>query len=255
MKEALPAKPVISPDETGWRVGGVSSWLWVFEAVDMIVYGITPGRGFEDATEILPATYDGKLARDGWAIYRKFADAVHQTCNAHLLRRCSEILETARAGAARIPRAVQSLLRRGLDLRDRRDRGELSQHGLRTLVGRLVADAERLLAWKPTNEENRKLLNHIRGEHERGALFAYLEHPDLPATNHRAEQAIRPAVVNRKVCGGNRTWNGASAQERIMSVLFTANRNGLDPLALFTRALQATEPIVLPLPGLAQRNA
>ena len=39
-----------------------------------------------------------------------------------------------------------------------------------------------------------------------------------------------------------------------MSVLLTANRKGLDPLAHFTRALQATEPIALPLPGLAQRD-
>ena len=134
MKEALPTKPVISPDETGWRVGGVSSWLWVFEAVDMIVYGITPGRSFEDATEILPSNYSGKIARDGWAVYPKFTEATHQTCNAHLLRRCSEILETARAGSAHVPRAVQALLRRGLELRDRRDRGEVSGHGLRSLV-------------------------------------------------------------------------------------------------------------------------
>jgi len=87
-------------------------------------------------------------------------------------------------------------------------------------------------------------------EHEIGALFAFLAHTDLPATNHRAEQAIRPAVVNRKVSGGNRTWNGAFAQERIMSVLFTARRQGLDLLDLFTQALQATEPIVLPIRGL-----
>ena len=250
MKEVLPTRPVISPDETGWRVGGISSWLWVFEAVDLIVYGIMPGRGFEDATEILPANYGGKLARDGWSVYRKYEAATHQTCIAHLLRRCSEIMEVAKAGAARVPRAVQRLLRRGLNLRDRRDRGEISAKGLRVQVGKLTAAAERLLRWRPTDEENRKLLGHVRGEHERGALFAFLEHPDLPATNHRAEQAIRPAVVNRKVCGGNRTWNGAFAQERLMSVLSTARRQGLDVLDLFAQALQATEPIVLPIRGL-----
>jgi transposase len=250
MKEALPNKPVISPDETGWRVGGISSWLWVFEAVDLIVYGIMPGRSFEDATEILPANYAGKLARDGWAPYRSFAQAVHQTCLGHLLRRCSELLEVAVAGAARVPRAVQRLLRRALQLRDRRDRGEIKEHGFAVVRGKIVAAMERLLRWKPTNDENRKLLAHLGREHEIGALFAFLAHADLPATNHRAEQAIRPAVVNRKVSGGNRTWNGAFAQERIMSVLFTARRQGLDVLDLFRQALQATEPIVLPLRGL-----
>jgi transposase len=115
MKAALPSKPIISPDETGWRVGGISTWLWVFEAVDLLVYGIMPGRSFDDATEILPATYAGKLARDGWSIYPKYDKAIHQTCLTHLLRRCSEILDVAKAGAARVPRAVQRLLRRGLD--------------------------------------------------------------------------------------------------------------------------------------------
>jgi transposase len=35
--------------------------------------------------------------------------------------------------------------------------------------------------------------------------FWFLIDPTIAATNHRAEQAIRPAVVNRKVWGGNRT--------------------------------------------------
>ncbi len=164
MKEALPSKPVISPDETGWRVGGASSWLWVFEAVDLIVYGILPGRSFEDATEILPANYGGKLARDGWSVYPKFDKATHQSCLAHLLRRCSELLEVARAGAARVPRAVQRLLRAALQLRDRRDRGEITKHGLRSLSGKLIKQTEALLGCNPTNDENRKLLNHLRNE-------------------------------------------------------------------------------------------
>ena len=40
-----------------------------------------------------------------------------------------------------------------------------------------------------------------------------------------------------------------------MSVLFTAIRQGLDPLDFFTRGLQATEPIVLPLRGVAHGEA
>ena len=46
----------------------------------------------------------------------------------------------------------------------------------------------------------------------------------IDATNHKAEQAIRPAVVNRKVWGGNRTQAGATAQAILMSVIFTAHR-------------------------------
>ena len=38
----------------------------------------------------------------------------------------------------------------------------------------------------------------------------------------RNQQAIRPAVVTRKVCGGNRTPSGAATQQTLASVLRTA---------------------------------
>ena len=41
-------------------------------------------------------------------------------------------------------------------------------------------------------------------------MFLFLR--EIDATNWRAEQAIRPAVVIRKVCGGNRTRKGADTQ-------------------------------------------
>ena len=46
------------------------------------------------------------------------------------------------------------------------------------------------------------------------AIFSFLVDPDLDATNWRAEQALRPAVITRNVCGGgNRTWRGADTQQ------------------------------------------
>ena len=59
--------PVVTPDETGWRVGAARHWLWVFATPDTTVYAICPGRGFDDAVTILGADFDGVLVRDGWA--------------------------------------------------------------------------------------------------------------------------------------------------------------------------------------------
>ena len=47
------------------------------------------------------------------------------------------------------------------------------------------------------------------------AIFTFLWDPSVDATNWRAEQAIRPAVVTRKVCGGNRTRKGADTQQKL----------------------------------------
>jgi transposase len=69
--------------------------------------------------------------------------------------------------------------------------------------------------------------------------FTFLSHPEVEATNWEAEQAIRPAVVNRKVWGGNRTWVGAHTQEVLMSVLGTCKRIGRSGLDFVSQTLRA----------------
>jgi transposase len=74
----------------------------------------------------------------------------------------------------------------------------------------------------------------------------------VPATNWMADQALRSAVVNRKVWGGNRTWNGARHQERLMTVLRTARhqqRNPVTVLADLIRTPGSVAPLLLPAPG------
>jgi hypothetical protein len=51
----------------------------------VVVYRIAAGRGFHDAAVVLGADYAGVLERDGWAPYRQFAKASHQTCFVALL--------------------------------------------------------------------------------------------------------------------------------------------------------------------------
>ena len=46
----------------------------------------------------------------------------------------------------------------------------------------------------------------------------------VDATNWRAEHAIRPAVVTRKVGGGDRTRHGADTQQVLASVVRTAHQ-------------------------------
>ena len=75
--------PVVTPDETGWRVGAMRHWLWVFATPRTTVYAIRSGRGFDDAATVLGTDFAGVLVRDGWAPYRRFTDALHQTCVAH----------------------------------------------------------------------------------------------------------------------------------------------------------------------------
>ena len=239
---AVQRSPVVAPDETGWKVGGRLWWLWVFVTRTVTVYAIQPGRGYPQAAAVLGPDYRGVLVRDGWAPYRKLTQATHQTCLAHLLRRTHLLLETAQRGAARFPHAVRRLLLRAFGLRDRRDAGTLTGHGLRVALGRLNAATDRVLAGRIVHPPNRRLRQHLQTE--RAALFTCVVRPDVAATNWQAEQAIRPAVVTRKVCGGNRTPHGATTQQVLASVLRTAHQQQRDPLPLLVALQRSPHPVV-----------
>ena len=85
------------------------------------VYAIRPGRGFDDAVTVPGDDFDGVLVRDGWVVYRCFDTARHQSCLAHLLRRCREIQDDhpAARGLAMCKWSLQD----ALELRDRRTPG------------------------------------------------------------------------------------------------------------------------------------
>jgi transposase len=231
--------PVVYPDESGWRIGGRSAWLWAFTNRRETVYSIERGRGFAEASSVLGKDYAGTLVADGWAPYRRFKAATHQTCLAHLLRRCSEMLETAQGGAARFPRQVKEILLAALAVRDRRQAEEISPHGARVAKGRLAARMDRLLASHFTHAGNARLAKHLR--RNQNALFVFLGREDVEATNWPAEQAIRPAVVNRKSCGGNRTRRGATAQATLMSLLRTCQQRDINSLSALTTILCSAE--------------
>lgn len=232
---------VVYPDETSWRVNGRLRWLWDFVCASATLYTIRDSRGYDVIEQILGAGYAGVLGHDGWSPYDRLKFAEHQTCNDHLLRRCRELLEVATGRAGWFPRELQALLRAGLALRDRRDEGIISGHGLAVSRGRLEARLDRLLyqTWL-TNPDNVRLANHL--DAHRHQVFTYLWIPGVEATNWPAEQELGPAVVTRKISAGNRSDQGAQAQEVLISVLRTCARQRRDPLRLLVKLQQAATP-------------
>ena len=214
------SSPKVVPDETGWNINGILHWLHVFATPSAVLYLIRPGRGFEVSAEALGADYAGQLIHDGWRPYMQFTLAIHQTCLAHILRRCGNLIESLPPGAAKFPKAVKELIGIGLELRDKRERKEIGAAEAAEGGRALERELDALSRNKKLNPQNQTFAKFIR--QNLTAFFAFLLHAGMDATNSRAERMIRPMVVNRKVCGGNRTSNGAWAQEVIGTVLFTA---------------------------------
>ena len=184
------------------------------------------------------------MIHDGWSVYDRFQRAFHQQCLGHLQRRCRELLETAVRGAVQLPRRLLTLCDAAFALR-RQGRGhrlpadDLAEAGLA-----LACRLEETVSGRFTYEPNRRLADHV----VRHALnwFWFLIDPTIDATNWRAEQAIRPAVVNRKVWGGNRTGRGAWAQGVLTSLLVTLRQRSHPALAWISTARRSLLPLPLP---------
>jgi transposase len=226
---------IVYPDETGWKIAGRLQWLWVFVTPTATLCVIRPSRGHEVPEAVLGADYDGRMIHDGWSPYDFFKKATHQQCLEHLLRRAEELLERATRGAVRFPRKVQEFLSEALALRDRRDEGVISPHGLAVARGRLEKRLDRLLEGNLSHHGNRKFQKHLAGHREE--ILTFLYEPDIEATNWPAEQAVRPLVVNRKVFGGNRTPAGGHAQEILGSVFATLAKRALDTLSFLSHII------------------
>jgi transposase len=227
--------PQVSPDETSWHVAGLMHWLWAFATARTTVYAIHARRGFESAARVLGADFRGTLVRDGWAAYRSFDAAEHQTCLAHLLRRCHELL--AEHPRSRFVADVRAIL---LTILAVRADPTWSAFGRIALCAQLRAVlADRLTRPSPVPEIARF---HRHLGREAHALWPCLLDPTIDATNWRAEQALRPAVVTRKVCGGNRSARGAHTQEILASVVRTSVQRQINPHEVLAALLHARTP-------------
>ena len=243
LQKALRQSPVVWLDDTGWRVGAHPQNLRVLLSQQVTVYVIEAHRGYAEAAAILGEDYAGFLLHDGARCFYGFAQAFHQSCLEHLIRRCREMIQIASPAAAQFPLAVKTLLQQGLRLRDRHEAGSVSAHGLAVATGRLESQLDGLLDRHFRCPANQRLAKHLR--HEQPHLFTFLRCPGLDATNNFAERAIRLMALVRKTWGGNRTANGARTHQILASVLRTCWQQGKHAFAELVNLLRSPRPMLL----------
>ncbi len=235
----------LAVDETGWRLGGQPAWLHVWVSEPATCYAVDRRRSADVLEEVIGLDGDGVLSHDGFASYDRFTGALHQQCVAHLLRRAREMLEAATRGAVRFPRQVLDLFTGAVHVRNQFLAGRVAEAEWECARDTYELRLLPLLSGRRVGA-NQTLANHIRNHF--ASWFTFLTDASVPATNWEAEQAIRPAVVNRKVWGGNRTEAGAKAQEVLSSVLQTCKRQGQAALDFVSQTLRAFGNRLLPMP-------
>ena len=80
---------------------------------------------------------------------------------------------------------------------------------------------------------------------DRGNLLRFLDDPSIEPTNNRAERALRPAVIARKVSHCSKTARGADAFSAFTSIITTLARNGDQYLVEGLRQVFTAAPVAV----------
>jgi len=238
--EVLRESTVVHADETGWRIGTLSAWLWVFTNQETTVYTIRRSRGHEVVLDILGAEFAGILNTDCFLAYdaKALNDWLKQKCVGHLLRNLSEIEASKTRGAVRFARNVTQLLKDALQLKA--GKADLppavfveQAAALEERLDKLCHERRRF-----TDPDNARFAKRLRKHRDHLLRFLYVD--ELDATNNLAERQLRPGVITRKTTGCNRTDEGAETHAILSSVLTTCHQRNIPILDFLTELQRAT---------------
>jgi transposase len=231
LRARVPAAAPVHTDDTGWRVGGEPAHLMAFETAAVAVYQIRERHRNEEVREVIPADYAGVLVTDRGRSYDalELAGVRQQKCLAHIQRALREVLAQQHGKARAFGRQLKGLFRQAIDL------WHAYHQGQRT---RFAAQAQRLkdalthhLRDRPLKDpNNQRLLNELGWHNDRGNLLRFLDDPRIEPTNNRAERALRPAVIARKVSQCSKTPRGAQAFAAFTSVVRTLAKTGAESI-------------------------
>ena len=233
-------------DETGWYVDG-RAWLWVVCNRLGTVFHVAQRRTRQVA-EALLADFDGVLISDCLNIYDAWKGP-QQKCYAHHLRYLRECMDV-RPNSLILPQLRQLLLD-ALDLGRQNQAGNLSPPVYEQRREELDQRADKLLRVKKGKRKKLVVVHPPHGDYgslerksilrlarQRDHLFTFLDEPQVDATNNFAERQLRPAVIQRKLSCGNRTWRGADTWQTLKSLLVSDDDAERDFGARLQRALQ-----------------
>src|SRR5262247_1928007 len=222
LRAAVPKAPAVHTDDTGWRVGGTPAHLMAFETAAATVYQIRPRHRHQEVPEVIPADDAGVMVTDRGRSYeaQAFDRVDQQKCLAHILRSISQVVETKTGRARDFGEQLKALLPEALALWHAHHDGGVTEVKVEAeaLQAELTYSLRDRRLQDPDNQRRR---NELGWHHDRGHLRRFLADPWIAPTNNRAERALRPVVIARKVSHGSKNDQGAHAFAAFTSVVRT----------------------------------
>ena len=216
--QAIRDAPSRHMDSTSWSVNGDPYNLWTFLTKSEAIFHISKGNGHEVPMEVLK-DHEGTDVHDRHSAFETLAKVTgndQQYCWSHIICDAKELEDFYGYEGSRIKRSLQTVF------------GEakaFNGHGTTDDIERLYHKLVFLLDSDYEHRRSRRFVDNLL-KRKKEWLFRFVIDPKVEATNNRAERALRPSVIYRKVSGGSRSERGAEIYTRIYSVYYTSKLRG-----------------------------
>jgi transposase len=231
----LPAQPALHIDESPTKQGQARAWVWTFVAGTFTFFACCTSRAADVATRLLGAAFAGVVHCDRARMYWAFGRL--QWCWAHLKRDFQALIDgpclTGRRLGHDLMRPTKELFALWKKVRD----GTLTRDQFRRRMRPIRERMESLLLRGYFNARVRGFCKELWEHRER--LWRFVDIEGIEPTNNAAEQALRHAVIWRKLSFGTQSAAGSRFVERMLTVIETCRRQKRNVYAWLTDAVQA----------------
>jgi transposase len=211
VRAAMPGAPMVHTDDTGWRVGGEPADVMAVETETATVDQMRTRHRHEAVQEVIPADEAGVMGTDRGRSddARAFDGVPQQKGLAHIQRSSSEVLATKVGRARDVGEQLKGRLQEARELwpasRDQRTDCKVDAEARPQEISSQLRHRRR------NDPDQQRVLHELGWHHDRGHLRRFVVDPRVEPTNNRAERALRPAVIARKVSQGSKNDRGAVA--------------------------------------------
>jgi Leucine-rich repeat (LRR) protein len=225
----------VNIDETSWRQGKESAYLWAAVPPLAALFRIAKGRTAQAAQAMLGTHYAGVATCDRlksyWWIKRL------QWCWAHLRRDFQAMIDRGGPGKA-IGQALLRQSNRLFELWHQFRQGQLSRSRFQAAIKPLREAVRQTLQrgsrcrCRQTAGTCQELLGHEQW------LWTFVDVEGVEPTNNEAERSERHGVLWRKTSGGTDSAQGSRFVERVVRVVETCRRRGQKVLDYLSTCLE-----------------
>lgn len=231
----LATQPVLNIDESPTKEGQTKAWVWTFVAATFTFFACRTSRAADVLQQLLGETFAGVIHCDRARMYWSFGRL--QWCWAHLKRDFQALIDSPGTVKKRrghdLLRSTKQLFALWQKVRD----GTLSRRTFQKQMQPIRQQVESYLLRGYFDARTHGFCKELYDHRDR--LWTFVEIEGVEPTNNAAEQALRHAVIWRKLSFGTQSATGSRFVERLLTVIETCRRQKRNVFTWLTEAVAA----------------